>query len=397
MSDIPNQNKSRGRSPFVELPAKFVLTDEGVGYFSNKNIPVRDFMTYDGRRKTGFFWQNFKAPLVQKMVINRMLGQIDIERPELLTKREEIIDLTKLLVYGILYKKFKPALNEILFESEIIDQIRKKNPKKNITSDFRFNTEIVNQFMITNSETIRTLKELLLLDPYAMIDSDTDLGEREKHEKRHIVQRFIEQIEDNTWFLLHFVNKTRGKFEIIDSINRVLLSYVKKTKIADYIGFMLMELAQNAEKAHFERIAKTRKLMGEFDNLDILLKKAEFRQSLIESAVKNSNLMNLNFKFEGDALSLNSRLKLQIQLTNKGLLMEKQKDQLKKKIKTDTRETTLASFYQGADSEKLGAGLGLYYLSYLEDACAEENMKFDARIIADDRREETAVMIILYI
>ena len=110
------------KKPDISLPAKFILTDEGLSYFSGRNIPVRDLVTYAGRRKSGFFWPSFKAALAQKLVVNRLLGQIDIERPEFLTKREEVIDITKLLVYGILYKKFKPTLNEILFNSEIIEK-----------------------------------------------------------------------------------------------------------------------------------------------------------------------------------------------------------------------------------------------------------------------------------
>lgn len=386
-----------GKKPDISLPAKFILTDEGLSYFSGRNIPVRDLVTYAGRRKSGFFWPSFKAALAQKLVVNRLLGQIDIERPEFLTKREEVIDITKLLVYGILYKKFKPTLNEILFNSEIIEQIKKNSGKKNITPDFKFNPEIVAAFMEKNGETIRTLKELLLLDPYALIDADRDMNDREKADRKRIMQRFVEQVDDNMWFLLHFVSKSKGRFEIIEKVNSMLISYVRKTKIADYIGFMLMELIQNAEKAHFERLAKAKKLMGPEDKIDTLLKNRQQREKLYELAAKVGQLINLNYSFEGDVVSVGSRLRLQINLTNKGVIIEKARKDLSKKIKTETRESSLASFYQDNDPEKLGAGLGLYYLSYLEDACQEEKMKFEAIISSDDRREETSVRIVLYI
>ncbi len=385
------------KKPTIGLPSKFLLTDEGLLYFSKRNIPVRDLITSEGRRKSGFHWQNFKATLVQKMVVNRLLGMIDIDRTEFLTKRDEVIDVTKLLVYGILYKKFKPTLNEILFSSDIIEQIKKSAGRKNLGPDFKFNPQIVQNFMKTNSETIRTLKELLLIDPYAIIDQDTDLNDRSRAEKKRIIQRFIEQVDDNTWFLLHFISKSKGKFEVIEKINRVLLSYVTKTKIADYMAFMIMELMQNAEKAHFERLANQKKIVMPDDSIDKYLKLKQNRDRINGLARKNNQFINLNYKFEGDALSLTSRLKLQITITNKGVMMEKTRKSLNKKIKAEIREESLANFYQGDSGERLGAGLGLYYLSYLEDACREEKMKFEARIVSDDRREETSVLITLYI
>jgi hypothetical protein len=278
-----------------------------------------------------------------------------------------------------------------------MEQIKKNSGKKTITPDFKFNPEIVSAFMEKNSETIKTLKDLLLLDPYAIIESDKDMNAEEKKERKRIMQRFVEQIDDNMWFLLHFVSKSKGRFEVIERINLVLVSYVKKTKIADYIGFMLMELVQNAEKAHFERLAKSKKLMTDMDKIDVLLKNRKTRESLYEIAAKTNSLINLNYTFEGDVLNVSSRLKLQISLTNKGCIIDKAKKDLSKKIKTETREASLASFYQESDPDKLGAGLGLYYLSYLEDACAEEKMKFEARIASDDRRDETSVLIVLYI
>jgi len=389
--------KVRGRSTSINLPSKFILSDEGMSYFSQRNIPVRDLTTFDGRRKSGFFWPSFKAGLIQKMVVNRLLEMIEVDRHEFLTKREDIIDVTKLLVYGVLYKKFKPALNEILFKSEIIEKIKQANPKKNIGPDFKFNEDIVNNFMKTNGTAIATLKEILLLDPFAVIENDKDINERDKFEKKKIITRFLEQIDDNMWFLFHFLNKTKSKFEIIEQITRILISFFKKTKIADYIAFMLMELIQNAEKAHLEKLAKNKKLMSEEDNIDILLKSKQFREKLYDSAIKNRQFINLSYKFQGDVFSATNRLKLQIQIINKGLLVDKDKKKLTEKIKTDTKEKTLANFYKEGSGEKLGAGLGLYYLSYLEDACVEENMKFDARIVSDDKKEETIVMIILHI
>jgi hypothetical protein len=108
----------------------------------------------------------------------------------------------------------------------------------------------------------------------------------------------------------------------------------------------------------------------------------------------------VNYKFEGDAQSINKsdRLKLQIAVTNKGVIMEPLRKKVQDKANKDTKGVSLASFYrQKETNDKLGAGLGLYYLSYLQKACVQEKIIMDARIIPDNTHDKTYVMIYLHL
>lgn len=392
---MPPEPETRKKTN-IHLPSKFLLTDKGLTYCARMQIPIRDLATYEGRKHSGFFWESFKAPLVQKLVVNQFVEAIDIERAEFLTKRNEIIDMTKLLVYGIFYKKFKPTLNKILYENDIVRKLV-GSKHRNADGSLSFKPQLVNTFMRENDKSVRTLKSSLLFDPYALINEEKDTNDKEKDEKKRIVRKFIDHIDDATWFLFHYLNKTDAKQAIISQINDLLVSFLKRTKIADYTALMLMEVAQNAEKKHFEVLAKYKKAFSQGEDVEEQLQNREFRELLIKHARQSGTYANLHYRFDGDAASISRKLKLQISVTNRGVIKEAIRRNVQDKTMGDDIGFSLASYYKKNDPAKLGAGLGMHYLAYLQKACVQENIRLDARIHGDSERDKTYVLVYLYL
>lgn len=379
-----------GKKPLIQLPALFFLTESGQDYCVRRKIPVRDLKTHTGRVESGFSWDGFNAKLVQHLVSNMLIDGIEINRSDFLSKRSEIIDLTKLIVYGILYKKIRPTLNEILYSSDLIAKLKRNNPRAAISNQLKFDPKVVEQFMTENAKAVRTLKAGLLYEPYALIQRDDSLTDDQKKSKMQITQKFVDVIEPNTWFLFHYISRSKDKMEIFSKINNLLVSFVQKTKIADYIALMLLEILQNSEKSHFENLA-ARDNMARAPGVEIsdLLKDEEFRRKLRQKAETNKIYVNLAYNLESSSNKSGDRHRLQISVSNKGLIGEVERRTLQKRVKTEVKASSLADFFQSGDQDNLGGGLGMLYLSYLEDACKKEDIVFDARIISDDQLEET--------
>ena len=61
-------------------------------------------------------------------------------------------------------------------------------------------------------------------------------------------------------------------------------------------------------------------------------------------------------------------------------------------MKTDTAGIALADFYEDTGGgDKLGAGLGLLYNSYLEDVCREKGIRYFCTLYPEPRLEKTTV------
>ena len=163
---------------------------------------------------------------------------------------------------------------------------------------------------------------------------------------------------------------------------------------------MLLELIQNTEKVQFFNLSRNdyAARLQEI-KMDELLCNERFRNRLKSKAERKQIYLVILYKFDGDIETNVNRAKIQISVKNKGLLGEKQREKIQKKVDMDIREFSLADFYLGDESDqaKLGAGLGLYYLNYLHAACKEESIFFDARIAVNEKEEETMVNIQLHI
>jgi CHAT domain-containing protein len=197
-------------------------------------------------------------------------------------------------------------------------------------------------------------------------------------------------IDKQSWYIFYLISKTQERQEIIKKIENQLIEYLEKTKIADYFSLMLMEIIQNGEKAHLEKTARARNILKENDEIDTVLKDQNTRQIIIDQAKKWNHNLSLMWKFENPD-AINSEYKLSVLLTNKGVVGDKTREKMQQKIKAEVKERDLSHFYEDADPLKLGAGLGLFYLSYIEEACKKEDIKFESRIITDEKKEETIV------
>mgnify|MGYP001552462631 CR=1 FL=1 len=380
------------KNPFITLQAKCFLTDSGENFFTKKQIPLRDMIGPDGRKRYGFTTLNFHAYLVQKLIVKRMISDIFVAKPTLLEKRTEIMDVTKLVIYGILYKKFGPQLSKVLVSTELMEKYNKKNPTKKITLNSKFNYDAISKLIEIKKEEIIGLKKLMLARPISMIDTDQEIRPEDKLEKKLIVTKFVEMIDKQSWYMFYLISQTDERQAIIKHVEKQLIDYLEKTKIADYFALMLMEIIQNAEKAHLEKIARQKNMLKPTDSIDSFLRDKGCRDMVVVQAKKWDHNLNLFWRFENPNIALeDEEYKLQVQVVNKGVVGQKKKKSMQNKIKAEVKESSLANFYEHGGAEKLGAGLGLFYLSYIDEACKNFNIKFESRIITDEKKEETIV------
>lgn len=117
----------------MELPANLIFTREGLALLSaNPNAEIKRVSRKDGSPREGMQSKSYNAPTIQKMIMNSYLEEIYIKLPDLLRKRHEIISTNNLIVYAILYKKLSPSLARMLFESTVVKEFNRKNPKNSI-------------------------------------------------------------------------------------------------------------------------------------------------------------------------------------------------------------------------------------------------------------------------
>ena len=112
------------KKPFLELPLKVVLTEEGASHFISRKKRLLRFRLADNVEEYGISLSTFAPLSLQSMILVDYVSKIEISMPEFVTSRQEIMDLSKLVVYSVLYKQFD---REILSALLATDCIRKHN------------------------------------------------------------------------------------------------------------------------------------------------------------------------------------------------------------------------------------------------------------------------------
>ena len=79
-------------------------------------------------------------------------------------------------------------------------------------------------------------------------------------------------------------------------------------------------------------------------------------------------------------MSIGKQGLLQITLFNKDDEFQEVKESIESKMASGNKKKSLIDFYRQMPEGSEGTDLGLYYLSYLEDACKKVNIKFESLV-----------------
>ena len=385
--------KEGRKDGYINLPSELVLTKEGISLLGSSSLSIIKMKNHKGILREGISSKCFNAQTLQKMVMNSYVEEVFVSAPELLGKRFEIISTNNLIVYAILYKKLTPSLSEKFFHSPVVKDFNRKNPKNSIVDLRHINMNALEQLMNTQKTKFDSMKEEIFRGAVDRIDLNSELSAEDKEVQKRSLDKFIAWIDKRIWYLYFIVCSTSLKDEMRDAFIDMITVYLKRTQIATHLSNLLMELVQNAEKAHLERIALRNKLTTE-DKTDKFLRSREARENAVKIAEATHESLFLSWCMNPERNSIGQQYRIQISITNFGLIDESTRQRLSTKLNTDVEGISLGSFYGGNDgAEKLGAGLGLLYNSYLEDYCKAEGIKYHCNIFPEPKLEKTTVVL----
>ncbi|MCB1166704.1 MAG: hypothetical protein KDK37_07880 [Leptospiraceae bacterium] len=384
--------KIEGKDPFVHLPASIIFTPRGLEMVG-ASPALKKVTSRDGLPKEGLQSDSYNAQTIQKLVMKSCIEEIYVALPDLLRKRFEIISTNNLIVYGVLYKKLTPSLARTLFESSVVKEYNRKNPKNSIVDLNHISPQKVEQLQKTSPELIEGIKSNLRTLITERILGATNLNEEDQHARVRSLPRFLDRVDPRIWFVYYVISHTGFKSAMERTFASMIYSYLHHTQIATHLSNLLMEFIQNAEKAHFERLI-VRHGLADKGAVDYFLRDAENRRKVTALAQKTSQMLELSWTMNPERNTIGQQYRILISISNYGIIDERVSQSLARKMKTNTDGISLASFY-GNDEEdgKLGAGLGLLYNSYLEDICRQEGIQYRCNIYPEPKREKTTVRI----
>ncbi|MCL1928433.1 MAG: hypothetical protein FWG07_06555 [Treponema sp.] len=367
------------RKQIISLPLKFVFTEDGATALFRQNVKINRLKMGDQTEDYGVLMDKITTDFLQRMVMMNYISKIEVSGVEPVESRTDIIELSKLIVFSILFRNFADVSLGQLLASESLKQWNRLNPSMVIDEKTQFKEGMLESFIERQTEEMANIQNELLEPLFSNIENDTSLEKDEKVHRREIIQSMVSSIRPLAWFVILKFCKTRDFFLMLRPLRQCLVEFLKKTNIAEYSSLMLMELASNIVNLNIQKEAI--RLYGN-QNLDVrhVIRDPQLRLPVIDSLRKKNNLLTFSWKLGGASLAIGTREKFQIVLYDQDINFIATKETLAQTKSADARRFNLSEFYRKLNKSGNDLDLGMFYLSFLDEACSNMGIKFESMV-----------------
>jgi len=366
------------KSPIIELPVKLTLTDEGE-YFFNQRHRTNEYMQGRSQVDPGaVVLHSYSAKTLQRLVYAGYISRLEVSRSDFTSKRTEIMDLAKLIAYGVLYKEYSGKLAKALKEAPMVVQWNRKNPGGALNTQTILqqnkSKEYNQQFEKVKPVFREAVEEIFRLH----LPELEELSQEEDQQLRLKGQNFLEQLNPLIWALLaRERGETHNFSSTIKALDGVVWSYLAKTNIADYLSLLVLELATLSEKSLMQKAVDSY-LQGKVD-LEHFMKNRNDRLKVLESMEAHNEKAAISWRIQGRHGTVTETNPFQIMFFNQSTEADSIRRDIEDKKHLQTQGKDLSEFYSHltADHEDQ---LGLYYLTYLQEECRRQGSLFDSYV-----------------
>jgi hypothetical protein len=383
------------RKSLIDLPVKLVLTEEGTSFFIRKGKNLKKFKLADNVEEYGIILDEFSPPSLQRMLLVDYVSKVEISKSEFMSARSEIMDLSKLVVYSMLYRQYDAYIFARVLASDVIKRWNRVNPVNIIDDKTPINDAFLQGILKEKEKDLAEIKEEILSPMYSFISKNASLLPEEKNIQLLLSEKFLNNLRPFVWFIIAKFKGSEGYDQLIKDIRTSLAEFMEKSKIAEYVSLMIMELAMNAENSNLKREAK--EIFKGVVDMNAVLFDPNIRKQVIDSLARKGELVYLSWKIGSHGVSVGTQGKLQVTLYTKAAEYHSVKETLEERKSADLKKKSLQDFYRELPEGEANAELGLYYLSYLSEACEKVNVKFESLVNQIAGSDLTVITLVLYL
>ena len=160
---------------------------------------------------------------------------------------------------------------------------------------------------------------------------------------------------------------------LIEYVTNRILDFIGKTDIV-HINNVVMELVDNAEKANFTNVIESEKLDTPLSQVEFLTK---HRKEISNLCVIRDKWVTISWKFSKEIFK--------VEVSNNTLLTPEQAKLLREKATADITTIVDGFSEESFEEDKLGAGLGLYFIKFFTDDMKSRDIETIFRIYSTDK------------
>ncbi|MCR5123827.1 MAG: hypothetical protein K6B43_01355 [Treponema sp.] len=365
-----------GKKFSLNLPLKIILSEEGTSHFISNKMKLTHFKLADDMEEVGISVNPFKPQSVQNMIMVDYISKMEISMSEFVSVRQDVMDLSKMIVFSLMYKQFDRALYSELVKCDCVLKYNRNHPRNLIDESTRIPDAKLRPILAKNTARV-TLAKKAILDPvWKAIVANKNFSPEERNIYLLMSEKFLNRLSLMNWYVIILFFQQEGSEKINVVIRHLLQEYMEKSRIADDISLLIMELVANNENDNLKKAAKI--LYNGIEDTNSILFDPEIREKLFNELKRQHKLVTLQWKMGGGSTAIGKQGRLQITLYNQSNEFQQVKDNIADKMSTDTKKKTIIDFYRELPDGEEGVDLGMMYFSYLDESCKKVGVRFES-------------------
>ncbi len=369
----------------IHVPLKLAFTENGSNYVLTNKKELNRLQLADSSDEQGIQVSQFSPSLLQHLIILDYISKIEVSIGYREENRSELIDLYRVVFFSKLYQQFNSAVLSRLLASDCITRHNRTNPSKCLdeaiaVDDSPFEAHVKNQTDIQQ----RILK--IILNPiHETILRNSKYTPEERKTYMLMMEKYLNSMSYYNWYILILFSNDSGFPHMIASIRVLLTDFLPKSTIADYVPYVILEVCSNLETKIFEK--ETKEIYGEKNFNNSMLLDSMIRDRVYKSLFEKKELMHISWKVASSAVLAGKENSIKVTIFSKTSDFREIKESINNIKSFNIRKKTLIDLYKDLPKGHVGNDLGMYYISYLEDACKNVNIKLSVhvnQIISDE-------------
>jgi len=355
----------------LHMPMTLVMNTTGLSVLKNKQssgekglsgyeIPVSEY----------------KPDVVKKLLLKNCLKRIDIKTDDVVINRKDILDVTKLLFFSILYKQFRRDLLEKTVNTSLIKQWNRQHPRQKLDISSDQSMTMVEKLLAGKREEQALFRRNLLIklwkEHYNLFQDDEQL------KKMGMAEKLIREMHPLTVFLLLDYGKVEEVRILKNQAIDIIALYISRFDLPEFNGLVLLEYLQSSERENLINLYKTILEKGGRHSEDYPLND-QIRNELIKRKISPETRFSFLFETKNSSSrGVVNRIRTMVVSGEKesreinDILFHRDNTRLDKKSIREYLEQ------DGKCDENYNPEILYYYLSHLEEACHKTGCTFSS-------------------
>jgi len=379
------------RSGKIEIPVVVALTQVAVDQLTARGKQPGHVQTLDGGEVHGFSSRHIGTVAFQEMLSRNYLEKIEFSASDPDGFEGAIADLTKLVIYGLLYSRFGSELERLIFDSDEVRRWNRANPARSIDERTHFNPEAVKQLLASRSEELKPFTEGILARAvrWALVHHGSSEEAQERCE--YLCGRYFECIPEHIWYIVLLLFPGDGRDGASRGIAALIERFVRTSGLADYFADTLNEVISHTHRTTMLQRAKMQ--AGEPVSLDQLTQDEQLRRTVVEAMADHHETLHVVWRIAARPGADERRRMLSVSLFDKEYEFEIIKSETDREKTMKIRDLR-SHFERGADCGGSRSS-GLTYLGHLADAARALGVHFEALAREDERLDFSMITMTL--